>query len=75
MRSIMLLPLVARFLKTIDECIWHMFVFYVCCNNCGGSVGMFVVYRSLLKILGVMDVVFYICIATRGAVGTRIWEL
>ena len=25
-RSIMLLPLVARCLETIDVCIWHMFV-------------------------------------------------
>ena len=26
-RSILLLPLVARCLETIDVCIWHMFVF------------------------------------------------
>ena len=26
MRSILLLPLVARCLETIDVCIWHMFV-------------------------------------------------
>ena len=26
-RSILLLPLVARYLETIDVCIWHMFVF------------------------------------------------
>ena len=26
LRSIMLLPLVARCLETIDVCIWHMFV-------------------------------------------------
>ena len=26
-RSILLLPLVARCLETIDACIWHMFVF------------------------------------------------
>ena len=40
----LLLPLVARCLETIDVCIWHMFVFYVCCSDCvGGSVGMFVV--------------------------------
>ena len=24
---------------------------------------------------GVMDVVFYVCIATRGAVGARAWEI
>ena len=27
MRSILLLPLVARCLETVDVCIWHMFVF------------------------------------------------
>ena len=27
MRSILLLPLVARYIETIDVCIWHMFVF------------------------------------------------
>ena len=32
--SILLLPLVARCLKTIDVCIWRMFVFYVCCSDC-----------------------------------------
>ena len=26
-RSILLLPLVARCIETIDVCIWHMFVF------------------------------------------------
>ena len=40
--SILLLPLVARCLETIDVCIWHMFVFMsvavtvlgVCVNVC-----------------------------------------
>ena len=42
-RSILLLPIVARYLETIDVCIWRMFL-YVCCSDCvGGSVGMFVV--------------------------------
>ena len=31
-RSILLLPLVAICLETIDVCIWRMFVF-VCCEN------------------------------------------
>ena len=37
-RSILLLPLVARCLETIDVCIWRMFVFYVCflCLLCIG---------------------------------------
>ena len=29
LHGILLLPLVARCLKTIDVCIWRMFVFYV----------------------------------------------
>ena len=42
-RSILLLPIVARCLETIDACIWHMFVFYICLVTAWGSVGMFVV--------------------------------
>ena len=38
-RSILLLPLVARCLETIDVCIWSM----VCCSDCVGVCGMFVV--------------------------------
>ena len=38
-RSILLLPLVARYLETIDVCIWHMFVFM----SVWGSVGIFCV--------------------------------
>ena len=42
-RSIFLLPLVARCLETIDVCIWRMFC-YVCCSDCVGVCGnMFVV--------------------------------
>ena len=26
-------------------------------------------------VLGVMDVVFYVCIVTRGVVGARVWEV
>ena len=37
--SILLLPLVARCLETIDVCIWQMFVFYVCCSDCVGVCG------------------------------------
>ena len=82
-RSILLLPLVASCLKTIDVCIWHMFVFMSVVVTVWGSVGCFVVWRALLKIVGfslgvlkyvvclckgVMDVVFSVCIVTRGAV-------
>ena len=42
-RSILLLPLVARCLETIDECIWRMFVFMSVAVIVWGSVGMFVV--------------------------------
>ena len=41
--SILLLPLVARCLETIDVCIWSMFVFMSDVVNVWGSVGMFVV--------------------------------
>ena len=42
-RSIVLLPLVARCLETIDVCIWRMFVFMSVVVIVWGSVGMFVV--------------------------------
>ena len=41
-RSILLLPLVARCLETIDVCIWRIFVF-MSVVIVWGSVGMFVV--------------------------------
>ena len=48
--SILLLRLVARCLEIIDVCIWRIFVFMsVVVTVGGGSVGMFVVYRPLLK--------------------------
>ena len=42
-RSILLLPLVTRWLETIDVCIWHMFVFMPVVVTVWGSVVMFVV--------------------------------
>ena len=42
-RSILLLPLVARCLETIDVCIWRMFVLVSVVVTVWGSVGMFVV--------------------------------
>ena len=42
-RSILLLPLVARCLETIDVWIWHIFVFMSVIVTVCGSVGMFVV--------------------------------
>ena len=50
-RSILLLPLVARCLGTIDVCIWRMFVFMPVVVTVWWSVGMFVVLRPLLKIV------------------------
>ena len=41
-RSILLLPLVARCLETMDVCIWRMFVFMSVVVTVWGSVGMFV---------------------------------
>ena len=42
-RSILLLPLVARCIVTIDVCIWRMFVFMSVVVIVWGSVGMCVV--------------------------------
>ena len=42
-RSILLLPLVARCLETIDACQWRMFVFMSVEVTVWGSVGVFVV--------------------------------
>ena len=41
--SILLFPLVARCLETIDVCIWRMFVFMSVVVTVWGSVGMIVV--------------------------------
>ena len=45
--SILLLPLVARCLETIDVCIWRMF-FYVCCSDCVCVWGGGVLWECLL---------------------------
>ena len=42
-RSILLLPFVARCIETIAVCIWRMFVFMSVVVTVWGSVGMFVV--------------------------------
>ena len=64
-RSILLLPLVARCLETIDVCIWRMFVFMSVVVTVWGPVRMFVVLRPLLKIvffsLGVLKYVVCLC--------------
>ena len=43
MRSILLLPRVARYLEIIDVCIWRMVVFMSVVVIVWGYVGMFVV--------------------------------
>ena len=47
-RSILLLPLVARCIEPIDVCIWRMFVFISVVVTVWGSVGMFGVSRPLV---------------------------
>ena len=42
-RSILLLPLVARCIETIDVCLWRMFIFMSVVVTVWGSVEMFVV--------------------------------
>ena len=42
-RRILLLPLVARCIETIDVCIWHMLVFMSVAVTVWGCVGMLVV--------------------------------
>ena len=42
-RSILLLPLLARCLETIDVCIWRMFVFMSVVVSVWESVGIYVV--------------------------------
>ena len=49
--SILFLPLVARCIETKDVCIWRMLVFMSVVVTVWGSVGMFVVYPPLLKIV------------------------
>ena len=63
--------------------------FYVCCSDCVGNCGKVccvaaIVEDSVFFSLGVlkyvcvrdvMDVVFSVCIVTRGTVGARVWEV
>ena len=47
-RSILLLPLVARCLETIDVCIWRMF-FLCCCSDCVGVCGNVCCVAAVVK--------------------------
>ena len=72
MSRILLLPLVARCLETIDVCIWRMFVFMSVVVTVWVYVGMCVVYRPLLKMCFSL---FSVYIVTHGDVGARVWEV
>ena len=66
MRCILLLPLVARCLETIDVCIWRMFLVCVCCSDCVGVCGNVwcvaaVAKNSVLFSLGVLKYVVCLC--------------
>ena len=49
MRGILLLPLVARCLETIDVCIWRMFVLR-CCSDYVGVCGNVCCVAAVLNI-------------------------
>ena len=61
----LLLPLVARFLETIDVCIWRLFVFMSVVGLCGGlwecSCVAAVVKNSVFLSLGVLKYVVCLC--------------
>ena len=65
-RSILLLPLVARCIETIDVCIWRMFVFMPVVVTVWGSVGMLVVKKECFFSLGVLKYVVCLCRACDG---------
>ena len=87
-RSILLLPLVPRDNRCM---YMAQVRFYVCCIDCMGaywnvgcvaaavkeSVFLDLESWSMLYVCvrGGMDVVFSVCIVTRGAVGARVWEV
>ena len=65
-RSILLLPLVARYLQKIDVCIYGACLFYVCCSDCVGvcenvcCVAAVVKYSDFFS-LGVLKYVVCLC--------------
>ena len=62
--SILLLPLVARCIETIDICIWHMFVFMYVVVTVWGSMRSCVaavVKDSVFFSFGVLKYVVYLC--------------
>ena len=88
--NILLLPLVARCIETIDVCIWRMFVFMSVvvivwglweCLLCSTDVKYSVFFSlAVLKYVvclfkGCDGCCVFVCIVMRGAVGTRVWEV
>ena len=66
MRSILLLPLVAICIETIDVCIWRMFIFMSVVVIVWGSVGMCFCVATVVKdsgffSLGVLRYVVCLC--------------
>ena len=46
-----------------NSCVYVAHVcFYVCCSDSAGSVGMFVVYRELLKVVGFISRCELLCV-------------
>ena len=77
-RSILLLPLVARCLATIDVCIWLMFVcFYVCCSDCVGVCRNVCYVAAVVKIVGFLNlgVLNYVVCLCRGCDGCCVFCL
>ena len=86
-RSILLLPLVAICLETIDVCIWRMFVLMAVvvtvwgmweCLLCSGRFEHSVIKPwSMLYgcVRDVIDVAFSVCIVNCGALCARVWEV
>ena len=54
-RSILLLPLVARCIETIDVCISRMFFLNVCCSDCVGVCGNICCVAAVVKYRGVLN--------------------
>ena len=73
-----------------NRCMYMAHVcFYVCCSDCVGVCGNVCCVVAIVTdhgflslgvlkyvcVRGVKDVVFSVCIVTRGAVGARVWEV
>ena len=65
-----------------NRCMYMAHVFFnVCCSDCVGVCGNVCYLAAAVKdrlyecVVDVMDVVFSVCIVTRGAVGACVWEV